>query len=89
MYVHNKTRLWLASLKKKGEKTHYGNYEGGKDRRKLIRSRLAEIQKQRVELQKQKRQRLQESERKHLRNDENMTNLVCYYGICQNANQIE
>lgn len=64
-------------------------YEGGKDSRKLIRSRLAEIQKQRVELQKQKQQRLQESERKRLRNAENMTNLVCYYSLCKNANQIE
>ena len=80
----------MVSITCKGEKkTHYGKYEGGKDRRKLIISRLAEIQKQRVELQKQKRQRLQESEWKRLRNAENMTNLVCYYGICQNANQIE
>jgi len=63
-YVFTQQDKTVVSITwKEGEQTNYGKYEGGKDRRKLIRSRLAEIQKQRVELQKQKRQRLQESER--------------------------
>ncbi|VDI56499.1 Hypothetical predicted protein, partial [Mytilus galloprovincialis] len=47
----------------------------GKEQRQLFRSRLADIQIQRIEVQKQKQQQLQELERKRIQKAEDMTNM--------------
>ncbi|XP_076075718.1 uncharacterized protein LOC143046441 [Mytilus galloprovincialis] len=90
MYSHNKTRHWLASLDEiEKKKLITESMKEGKEQRQLFRSRLADIQIQRIEVQKQKQQQLQELERKRIQKAEDMTNMVCYYGLWQNQNQLE
>ena len=90
MYSHNKTRIWLDTL----EESHRNSLilecqKEGKQIRKQFKVRLQEIEAKRLEAQEKRRQHLLQTERKRLQNAENFTNMVCFYGLWQSAEQIK
>ena len=63
--------------------------EEGKEIRKTFKTRLKEIEAKRVEEMNRKKEELAKKEAKRLKDAEDMTNDMCFYGLWQSANQVE
>ena len=89
MYSHNKTREWLESLPDEERNKLIDNArKQGKSARMKFKERLRAIEAKRLEIQEERKRKLEVTEQKRRQELEELTNNVCYYGLWQSIEQV-
>jgi E1A/CREB-binding protein len=90
LYSHNKTGKWLDSLSEVERNLMIDkSRKEGVEIRKNFKLRLLEIERKRLEDMKKKQEDLVRKEKKRLKDAENITNTVCFYGLWQSPLQVD
>jgi hypothetical protein len=91
IYSHNKTKECFDSLtvvlriKTMIEESR----KEGKELRRTFHNRLNKIQVRRIAAQHKRQKELEEREKKRIKQAENLTNDVCFYGLWQSIQQVK
>ena len=90
LYSHNKTGKWLDSLSEVERNLMIDkSRKEGVEIRKNFKLRLLEIERKHLEDMKKKQEDLVRKEKKRLKDAENITNNVCFYGLWQSPLQVD